>query len=72
MLSICLTGTFLNGADISLLSKTLNFVPRYSNADKAKLKMELEAFARMLRLKWHFRNSTDRRSERTYVNLREA
>ena len=24
--------------------------------DKAKLKMELEAFGRMLRLKWHFRN----------------
>ena len=46
----------LNGTDISLLSKGLNFVPTCNNMDKAKLKMELEAFGRMLRLKWHFRN----------------
>ena len=44
----------LNDAEISLLSKGL--VPTYNNIDKAKLKMELEAFGRMLRLKWHFRN----------------
>ena len=46
----------LNDAEISLLSKGLNFVPTCNNIDKAKLKMELEAFGRKLRLKWHFRN----------------
>ena len=46
----------LNDAEISLLSKGLNFVPTCNNIDKAKLKMKLEAFGRMLRLKWHFRN----------------
>ena len=46
----------LNDAEISLLSKGLNFVPAGNNIDKAKLKMELEVFGRMLRLKWHFRN----------------
>ena len=45
-----------NDAEISLLTKGLNFVPTYNNIDKAKLKMELEDFGRMLRLKWHFRN----------------
>ena len=37
-------------------TKGLNFVPIYNNIDKAKLKIELEAFGRMLRLKWHFHN----------------
>ena len=46
----------LNNAEISLLSKGFNFVPTCNNIDKAKLKMELDAFGRMLRLKWHFRN----------------
>ena len=46
----------LDDADISLLPKELNFVPTCNNIDKAKLKMELEAFVRLLRLKWHFRN----------------
>ena len=32
----------LNDAEISLLSKGLNFVPTRNNIDKAKLKMELE------------------------------
>ena len=41
----------LNNAEISLLSKGLNFVPTCSNIGKAKLKMKLEAFGRMLRLK---------------------
>ena len=40
----------LNDAKISLLLKGLNFVPTCNNIDKAKLKMELEAFGRMLRL----------------------
>ena len=44
----------LNDAEISLLSKGLNFVPTCNNIDKAKLKMELEAFGRMLRLKLAF------------------
>ena len=46
----------LNDAEISLLSKELNFVLTCNNIDKAKLKMELEAFGRMVRLKWYFRN----------------
>ena len=46
----------LNDAEISLLSKGLNFVPTCNNIDKAKLKMKLEAFGRMLRLKLYFCN----------------
>ena len=46
----------INDVEISLLPKGLNFVPICSNIDKAKVKMELEAFGRMLRLKWLFRN----------------
>ena len=46
----------LMGSEISLLSKGLNFVPTSNTIDKAKLKMELEALGRILRLKWHFRN----------------
>ena len=46
----------LTGSEISLLSKGLNFVPTSNIIDQAKLKMELEALARILRLKWHFRN----------------
>ena len=41
----------LNDAEIYLLSKGLNFVPTCNNIDKDKLKMELKAFGRMLRLK---------------------
>ena len=41
---------------ISLLPKGLNFVPTSNTIDKAKLKTELEALGRILRLKWHFRN----------------
>ena len=40
-----------NDAEISLLPKGLNLVPTCNNVDKAKLKMELEAFGRMLRFK---------------------
>ena len=43
-------------AAISLLSKGLKFVPTSNHINKARLKMELEAYDRMLRLKWHFRN----------------
>ena len=46
----------LTGSEITLLSKRLNFVPTSNTIDKAKLKMELEALGRILRLKWHFRN----------------
>ena len=40
----------------SLLSKRLNFVQTCNNIYRAKLKMELEVFGRMLCLKWDFRN----------------
>ena len=46
----------LTKAEISLLSKGLKFVPTSNHINKAKLKMELEARDRMLRLKWHLRN----------------
>ena len=46
----------LTGSEISLLSKGFNFVPTSNTTDKAKLKTELEALGRILRLKWHFRN----------------
>ena len=45
-----------NDAEISLLSKGLNFVPTCNKIDQAKLKMELEAFGRMLGLKLPFHN----------------
>ena len=44
----------LTKVEISLLSKGLKFVPTSNHINKAKLKMELEAYGRMLRLKWHF------------------
>ena len=46
--------------EISLLSKGLNFVPTSNPIDKAKFKMELEALARILQLKWHFRNEENK------------
>ena len=42
--------------EISLLSKGLNFIPTCNKVDVAQLKLELELFGRMLRLKWHFRD----------------
>ena len=46
----------LTDSEISLLSKGPNFIPTSNTKDKAKLKTELEALGRKLRLKWHFRN----------------
>ena len=43
-------------SEISLLSKGLKFIPTSNTINKAKLKIELEAFGRMLRLKWFFWN----------------
>ena len=42
--------------EISLLSKELKFVPTSHYINIAKRKMKLEAYDRILRLKWHFRN----------------
>ena len=39
----------LTKAEISLLSKGLKFVPSSNHINKAELKMELEAYGRMLR-----------------------
>ena len=50
----------LNAAEISLLSQGLNFVPTCNIIDKAKRKIELEAFGRMLRLKRPFPNENKR------------
>ena len=46
----------LTKAEMSLSSKGLKFFPTSNHINKAKLKMELEAYGRMLHLKWHFRN----------------
>ena len=46
----------LSESEISLLSKGLKFIPTSNTIDKAKLKIELEAIGRMLRLKWFFRD----------------
>ena len=46
----------LTGSEISLLSKGLIFVPTSNTIDKTKLKMELEALVRILRLKSNYRN----------------
>ena len=46
----------LSQSEISLLSKGFKFIQTSNTIDKAKLKIELEAFGRMLRLKWFFRD----------------
>ena len=46
----------LSKSEISLLPKGLKFIPTGNTIDKAKLKTELEAFGRMLRLKWFFQS----------------
>ena len=43
-------------SEISLLSKVSKFIQTSNTLDKAKLKIEFEAFDRMLRLTWFFRN----------------
>ena len=53
---INLSGRDLSKAEISLLSKSLKFVPTPTNVNKAILKEEVEKFGRRLRLKWHFRD----------------
>ena len=42
--------------EISFLSKGFNFIPTCNKVDAAMLKLELEQFGGILRLKWHFRN----------------
>ena len=53
----------LSAEDISLLSKGLKFSPTPTDIDKAKLKEDLEAFKRRMRLRWHFRDNEDSFSE---------
>ena len=45
----------LTDSKIYLLLKGLNFILTFIPIDKAKLKTELEALGRILRLKWHFK-----------------
>ena len=47
----------LSKSEISLLSKGLKFITTSNTIDKAKLKVELQAFGRMLRFKWFFRDA---------------
>ena len=53
----------LNKAEMSLLSKGLKLVPTSNHINKAKLKMELEAYGRMLRLKWPFHTFNPRNKD---------
>ena len=46
----------LTDSEIPFLPKGPNFVQTSNTTEKAKLKTELEALGRILRLKWHFRN----------------
>ena len=46
----------LSKFQISLLPKGLKFISTCNTIDQAKLKIELEAYGRMLRLKWFFWN----------------
>ena len=43
-------------SEILLLSKGLKFIPTSNTIDKSKLKIKLEAFGKMLRFKWFFRD----------------
>ena len=56
----------LSNSKISLLSKRLKFVPASSNINKARLKMELEAYGIILRLKWHFPNDEKELDRNTF------
>ena len=51
-----LSSRILNKAEVSLLSKGLQFVPTPKNINLSKIKEELEIFGRKLRLEWYFRN----------------
>ena len=53
----------LSAEDISLLSKGLKFSPTPTDIDKAKLKEDLEAFKRRMRLRWHSKDNEDSISE---------
>ena len=59
-----------------MFPKGPNFLFSFSTIDKAKLKMELEALGRILRLKWHFRNEEnefdlDRFNPKSTFSLRD-
>ena len=49
----------LSEEDVSLLSKGLKFSPTPTHIDNAKLKEDLEAYKRRMRLRWHFRNNEE-------------
>ena len=42
--------------EISLLSKSLKFIPTPKHTNKALIKEELETYGRKLKLMWHYRN----------------
>ena len=65
----------LSWSEISLLSKSLKFVPSANEIDRAKLKRELEEYGRKIRLMWYFRNdersfSTDKFRPKSSFNPR--
>ena len=64
----------LSWSEISLLSKSLKFVPSANKIDRAKLKRELEEYGRKIRLMWYFRNersfSTDKFRPKSSFNPR--
>ena len=59
-----------------MFPKGPNFLFTFNTIDKAKLKMELEALDRILRLKWYFRNEEnefdlDQFNPKSTFNLRD-
>lgn len=54
--AVNLSSLKLSNADVSLLSKGFKFYPTPNGVDKSVIKVVLEKFGRILRLKWHYGN----------------
>ena len=64
-----LSSAELKESEKSLLSKGLNFCPRPKSYDKGKLVEDTKAFTRRMRLKSHFADHSDSRSQEKYPDF---
>ena len=64
-----LSSAELTESEKSLLSKGLNFCPRPKSYDKGKLVEDTKAFTRCMRLKSHFADRSDSRSQEKYPDF---
>ena len=64
-----LSSAELTESEKSLLSKGLNFCPRPKSYDKGKLVEDTKAFTRRMRLKSHFADRSDSRSQEKYPDF---